>query len=104
MNKFAFLGTVAISSLLIGCGSTQQRGIDKGMTAGADAKGECCTQVACNHANTAYECPHCVDGEACCENCATKMAEMCPDCNKANMTAKACPGCESGEVCDKCKA
>jgi hypothetical protein len=93
-KKFALIGLVAASAMLIGCSSTQCR--DGGTCGDKEACcGTCggeCGDKACNHANSTFECPNCEPGKPCCADCAKKMAEMCPDCASH---AKTCgPDCK----------
>lgn len=100
MNKFRLFGLIALSSLTLGCASTAERHAD---SCGADCQKPCCTeQVACNHANSTFECSGCQPGKPCCADCAQKMAQMCPDC--ADKQAAGCPDCKDGNQCSTCAA
>ena len=95
MKKFALLGAMALTALMVGCSSTQTRD-------DACADKPSCTATACTHENTAFKCPNCKPGEPCCAGCAKKAAEMCPDCK--GKAAMACPDCKDGKMCAKCEA
>lgn len=113
MKKFALIGIVALSAMMVGCSSTQCR--DGGTCAdksackgdcGGDCEGKCagsCEGKACAHANSTFKCPNpeCSASSPCCANCAAKFAEMCPDCKGH---ANACPDCKDGKMCAKCEA